>query len=279
MTSFFDAATASISYVLHDPVTRAAMVVDPVLDFVPAAGRLSTEGLDAIVRHVSDNDLSVQCIVETHVHADHVSGAAMLRDRLGGRIAMGSAVVAVRRHFAAVYEMDMSGPAEIDDLLEDGARFRLGEISCMALHVPGHTPADTAFVVGDVVLTGDTLFMPDVGTARADFPGGDAQLLFRSIHRLLALPPETRLLHCHDYPPAGRNAAWESTVAQQREANVHVGGERNEEEFVALRRARDATLAAPALMLAAVQINIEAGRLPAPAANGRRYLKLPLDSL
>ncbi|SFP55356.1 MBL fold metallo-hydrolase [Sphingomonas rubra] len=261
VASFFDSATASVSHVLHDRATRAAMIVDPVLDFDAAAGRVSTASADVLSAYVAEHDLTVGWIVETHVHADHLSAATLLRERLGGRIVMGAGVVEVRRRFADLYGRDAEGEADFDVLLADGARFALGTLDGMAMHVPGHTPADTAFVVGDVVLTGDTLFMPDVGTARADFPGGDAHALYRSIRRLLSLPAETRLLHCHDYPPEGRGPAWESTVAQQRADNLHVGGDRGEDEFVAMRQARDATLKMPALMLAAVQVNIDAGRL------------------
>lgn len=279
VTSFFDPPTATVSYILHDPATRKAMVVDPVLQFTVSAARTSTVTADAIAAHVTAHSLSVDWIVETHVHADHLSAAALLRDRLGGRIVMGSMVAGVRQYFAGVYGIDPDTNSPFDLLLEDGDALPLGEVAGIALHVPGHTPADTAFVIGDVALTGDTLFMPDVGTARADFPGGDARTLFRSIKRLLSLPPQTRLLHCHDYPGDMRAAAWESTVGQQRARNIHVGGDRSEGGFVALREARDATLLLPELMLAAVQVNIDAGRLPAPADNGRRYLKLPLDTL
>lgn len=280
IASFFDAATASVTHVLHDPASRAAMIVDPVLDFDAASGRISRRNVELVIDHVTTRHLSVEWIIDTHIHADHLSAATVLRDRLGGRIGVGRAVLDVQENLGTLFGMAPSSGGDFDRLFDDGSTFSLGGIACMALHVPGHTPADMAFVVGDTVLTGDTLFMPDFGTARADFPGGDAVQLFRSSRRLLALPADTRLLHCHDYPPAARGeAAWTSTVAEQRAGNVHVRDGVTEADFVAMRTARDATLATPALMLASIQVNMQAGRLPDPAADGRRYLKLPIDAL
>ena len=277
--SFFDSATSSITHVLWDPATRVAMIVDPVLDFDAAAGRTSDRSADAVVDYVESEELKVAWILETHVHADHLTAASALRSRLGAQIGIGRQVEDVEQAFAGMFNLNGRGPLPFDRLFDDGDRFALGNLECIALHVPGHTPADMAYVVGDVVLTGDTLFMPDFGTARADFPGGDPRQLFRSVRRLLSLPDKTRLLHCHDYPPATRAPDWRSTVAEQREDNVHIRDGIGEEEFFAMRTARDATLATPALMLAAVQVNLRGGQLPVPAPNGRRYLQLPLNAL
>ena len=278
--SFFDPATATVTHVLHDPATRRAVVVDPVLDFDAASGRVSRTSIGLIIGYIREQELVVDLILETHVHADHLSGAAILRDILGVPVGIGRAVNEVSTNFADIFASKDEASAAYDILFEDGDEFRVGHLEAVALHVPGHTPADMAYVIGDVVLTGDTLFMPDFGTARADFPGGDAQALFRSTRRLLSLPDETRLLHCHDYPPAGRDApAWISTVAEQRAANIHVRDGMEEAAFVVMRKARDATLATPALMLPSVQVNLRGGALPDPAPNGRRYLVLPLDAI
>jgi len=280
VASFFDASTASVTHVLHDPMSRTAMIVDPVMDFDAASGRISRRSIDLVIDHVTTHHLSVEWIIDTHVHADHLSAATVLRERLGGRIGIGRAVLDVQASLGRLFGMAPTAGKDFDRLFDEGNTFPLGGIACMALHVPGHTPADMAFVVGDTVLTGDTLFMPDFGTARADFPGGDAAQLFRSSRRLLSLPADTRLLHCHDYPPAARGeAAWVSTVAEQRAGNVHVRDGVAETDFVAMRMARDATLATPTLMLASIQVNMQAGRLPEPTADGRRYLQLPIDAL
>lgn len=256
------------------------MIVDPVLDFDATAGRVSHRSANRLLAHVEAEDLGVDWIIETHVHADHLSAAAWLKGKVGGKVAMGRHVVDVQRRFGGIFGSDCDGEEPFDLFLEDGQGIALGRISAHALHVPGHTPADMAVVVGDVVLTGDTLFMPDFGTARADFPGGDAGQLYRSIRRLLSLPAATRLLHCHDYPPPSRGeAAWTSTVAEQRATNIHVHDGVSEEAFVAMRRERDASLAMPSLMLASIQVNIRGGALPAPASNGHRYLKIPIDAL
>lgn len=279
VASFFDPATATYSYVIHDPITRTALIADPVLDFDAAAGRIAHRSAAAVVEHVEALDLKVDWILETHVHADHLSAAAWLRRRLGGSIAIGNAVNEVRDAMRRIFgDAPFDREAAFDVLMDDGTSFMLGGIPCIALHVPGHTPADMAFVIGDAVLVGDTLFQPDCGTARADFPGGDARRLYRSIRRLLNLPHEARLLHCHDYPPTGREAQPVSTVAAQREGNIHVRDGIDEEGFVDMRTARDATLAMPALLLPSVQVNLQ-GDLPPASPDGRHYLTLPIDAL
>ena len=281
--SFFDEATFTASHVVHNPVTRRAAVIDSVLDFDPASGRTATASAQAIIEHVRREDLIVDWLLETHAHADHLSAAPYLQQELGGRLGIGRGIVAVQEVFGKVFnagtEFARDG-SEFDRLFDDGDSFLVGDIPALVLHVPGHTPADVAYVVGDVVFTGDTLFMPDYGTARADFPGGDARQLHRSIRRLLSLPDETRLFLCHDYKALGRDRfVWETTVGAERAGNVHVRDGITEDEFAAMRTARDASLAMPKLMLPAVQLNMRGGRLPPPEANGTRYLKLPLDAL
>lgn len=281
--SFFNEPTNTVSYVVHDPATRDAAIVDSVLDFDPAAGRTSFASADAIVAYVAAANLTVAWLLETHAHADHLSAAPYLKDKLGGTLAIGREIIDVQTVFGKIFnegtEFARDG-AEFDRLFQDGDRFRIGGLEAMALHVPGHTPADLAYVIGDAVFTGDTLFMPDYGTARADFPGGSSRQLFRSIRRVLALPEATRLFHCHDYKAAGRDSfAWETTVAAQRAGNVHVHDGVSEDDFVAMRDARDATLAMPRLILPSIQVNMRGGRLPELEANGIRYLKIPLDVL
>ena len=280
--AYFDPQTWTVSYVVWDHATRHAAVIDPVLDYDFKSGHTGTKSADKVRAYLQAEQLQVDWILETHAHADHLSGARWLQERVGGRIAIGAHIREVQATFRELYNLErgfLPDGSQFDHLFGDGETFMIGTVAVTALWVPGHTPADMAYSVDGAVFVGDTLFMPDVGTARADFPGGDARTLFRSIKRLLSLPPQTRLLHCHDYPGDMRAAAWESTVGQQRARNIHVGGDRSEGGFVALREARDATLLLPELMLAAVQVNIDAGRLPAPADNGRRYLKLPLDTL
>lgn len=281
--SFFDEPTNTASYVVHDGATKVAAVIDSVLDYDSASGRTSTKAADAIVSYVDAEGLSVEWLLETHAHADHLSAAPYLKDRLGGTLAIGREIIHVQNVFGKIFNAGTDfarDGAEFDRLFDDGDRFRIGEVEAMALHVPGHTPADLAYVIGDAVFTGDTLFMPDYGTARADFPGGDSRLLFRSIRRLMGLPDETRLFHCHDYKAAGRdNFAWETTVGAQRVGNVHVHQGVSEDDFVAMRNARDATLTMPKLILPSVQVNMRGGHLPEPESNGTRYLKIPLDVL
>lgn len=281
--SFFDDPTNTVSYVVHDPATREAAIIDSVLDFDPAAGRTSFASADAIIAYVKAEKLSVTWLLETHAHADHLSAAPYLKDKLGGTLAIGREIIHVQNVFGKIFNEGSDfarDGSEFDRLFEDGDSFQIGGLQAMALHVPGHTPADLAYVIGDAVFTGDTLFMPDYGTARADFPGGDSRQLFRSIRRLMALPERTRLFHCHDYKAAGRDSfAWETTVGAQRTGNVHVHEGVSEDDFVAMRDARDATLSMPKLILPSIQVNIRGGHLPEPESNGTRYLKIPLDVL
>jgi glyoxylase-like metal-dependent hydrolase (beta-lactamase superfamily II) len=281
--AFFDEPTFTASYVAHDPRTRTAAIIDSVLDFDAAAGRTSTASADAIIAYVESEKLTVALLLETHAHADHLSAAPYLQDRLGGELAIGREITTVQRTFGKLFnagtEFERDG-SQFDRLFDDGDRFSLGELDCAVLHVPGHTPADMAYVIGDAVFCGDTLFMPDYGTARADFPGGDARQLYRSIRRLLGLPAEARVFLCHDYKAPGRDAfAWETTIGAQKTGNVHVHEGVTEDAFVAMRTARDATLSMPKLILPAVQVNMRGGELPPPEYNGTRYLKIPLDSI
>ena len=281
--SFFDEPTNTASYVVHDPATRSAAIIDSVLDFDSAAGRISHASADEIVAYVKAEDLTVAWVLETHVHADHLSAAPYLKGALGGQLAIGREIIHVQNVFGKIFnagtEFARDG-SEFDRLFEDGDRFSIGKIEAIALHVPGHTPADLAYVIGDAVFTGDTLFMPDYGTARADFPGGDSRQLFRSIRRLLELPDETRLFLCHDYKGTGRETyVWETTVGAEKVGNVHVHEGVGEDEFVAMRDARDATLGMPKLILPSIQVNMRGGHLPEPESNGGRYLKIPLDAL
>lgn len=281
--SFFDEATFTATHVVSDPATKKAAIIDSVMDFDPASGRTSTASADAVIAYVEAEGLTTDWLLETHAHADHLSAAPYLQQKLGGRIAIGRDILAVQKVFGTIFN---EGPgfardgSQFDHLFVDGEAFSLGSIPAMVLHVPGHTPADIAFVIGDAVFIGDTLFMPDYGTARADFPGGDARTLYRSIHRLLSLPGQTRLFLCHDYKAPGRDHfVWESTVEEQRAANVHVHQGVSEDDFVAMREARDKTLGMPRLILPSIQINMRGGNLPEPEDNGVRYLKLPLNSL
>jgi glyoxylase-like metal-dependent hydrolase (beta-lactamase superfamily II) len=280
--AFFDEATFTTSYVAHDPATQRAAIVDSVLDFDVAAGRTSFKSAQEIIDYVKIENLTVDWLIETHVHADHLSAAPWLQQQLGGKLMIGSDIIAVQNVFGKIFnegtEFQRDG-SQFDVLTADGDTFKIGEIDVVALHVPGHTPADMAYVVGDAVFTGDTLFMPDFGTARADFPGGDARQLYRSIRRLLSLPDHARLFLCHDYKATGRDSyVWETTVGAERAGNVHVHEGVDEETFVKMRTTRDATLAMPALILPSLQVNMRGGRLPEPDGNGTRYLKLPLDA-
>ena len=281
--AFFDESTFTASYVVHNPETKAAAIVDSVLDFDQAAGRTSTASADAIVAYLRAEELTVEWLLETHAHADHLSAAPYLQETLGGRIAIGRDIVTVQNVFGNIFNEGSAfarDGSQFDRLLEDGDSFTVGGIPAIALHVPGHTPADMAYVIGDAAFVGDTMFMPDYGTARADFPGGDARRLFRSIRRLMELPGETRVFLCHDYKAPNRDAfAWETTMLAERTANVHVHKGVSEDEFVAMRTQRDATLAMPRLILPSIQLNMRAGHLPEPEENGTRYLKLPLNVL
>ena len=279
---FFDPATETASYVVSDPATGAAAIIDPVLDFDPNAGRTGTTAADRVRDFVRTERLRVQWLLETHVHADHLSAAGYLREQLGGKTAIGEHVREVQATFARLFDVEppfRADGSQFDKLFRGDEMFGIGELAARALHVPGHTPADIAYLVGDALFVGDTLFMPDVGTARADFPGGDARTLYRSIRRLLALPPATRIFVCHDYPPAGRDVRCETSVSEERTANIHVRDGIDEDAFVEMRTTRDRTLAMPRLILPSVQVNIRAGAFPPPATNGLRYLKIPIDAI
>lgn len=279
--ALFHEPTWTVSYVVSDPESRAAAVIDSVLDFDAASGRTSTESADNIVGFVRDHGLSVEWLLETHAHADHLSAAPHLQEKLGGKLAIGREILRVQEVFGKLFNAGSAfarDGSQFDHLFADGEHFTIGGLEAVALHLPGHTPADLAYVIGDAVFTGDTLFMPDYGTARADFPGGDARQLYRSIRRLLSLPPETRLFMCHDYKvPSRDHYHWETTVAEERAHNVHVHEGVSEDEFVAMREARDRTLSMPRLLLPSIQVNMRAGHLPEPEDNGIRYLKLPLN--
>jgi len=277
--SFFDEATFTASHVVHDPATRAAAVIDSVMDYDPASGRTSFDNADQIVGYVEAEGLKVEWLLETHAHADHLSAAPYLQQKLGGKIAIGEGVRAVQQQFARVFDSDdPCDGSQFDRLFADGDRFSIGSLPAAALHVPGHTPADMAYAIGDAAFVGDTMFMPDYGTARCDFPGGDARQLYRSIQRLMALPDETRVFLCHDYQAPNRpQYVWETTVGAERTGNIHVRDGTGEDEFVAMRTKRDSTLSMPKLILPAVQVNMRAGRLPEPEANGTSYLKIPLN--
>lgn len=283
---FFDPATSTVSYVLLDAETRQCALIDTVLDYDPKSGRIATRSADRLLARVRELGASVQWILETHVHADHLSAADYLKRRLGGRTGIGGHVTTVQRTFGELFN---AGPdvardgSQFDHLFADGEAFDVGALQCRAMHTPGHTPACMTYVASDGVdvaaFVGDTLFMPDAGTARCDFPGGDARTLFQSINKVLSLPAHAMLYVCHDYQPGGRDVQFASNVADERENNIHVRNGITENEFVALRTARDAQLSLPALMLPAVQVNMRAGRLPAPEDNGRRYFKIPIDAL
>lgn len=281
--SFFDQATFTATHVVHDPVSREAAIIDPVLDFDPAAGRTGTTAAEAVVEYVRALDLHVTMLMETHAHADHLSAAPWLQARLGGQIVIGRDIVTVQRTFGDLFNEPASfarDGSQFDRLIGDGDSLTLGTIPGIALHVPGHTPACMAYLFGDALFVGDTLFMPDYGTARADFPGGDAATLYRSIRRLMRLPDATRVLLCHDYGAPGRTGfVWETTIGDERANNIHVHDGIVEKAFVAMRQARDAALTVPRLMLPSVQVNMRAGHLPQAEVNGVSYLKLPVNLL
>ncbi|MFZ4758819.1 MAG: MBL fold metallo-hydrolase [Burkholderiaceae bacterium] len=279
---FFDAATATYTYLVHDGEGGRAAVIDPVLDFDPKSGRTATRSADQVIEAARRLRLNVDWILETHAHADHLSAAPHVQRALGGRIAIGDRIGTVQRTFRDLFNLGDAQPVDgrpFDHLFAPDETFRIGALEAQALFVPGHTPACVAYRIDDAVFVGDTLFMPDVGTARADFPGGDASALYRSIRRLLALPEATRLFVCHDYPPTGRAPRCETTVAEQRASNIHVHDGIDEDAYVAMRTTRDAGLEMPTLLLASIQVNLLAGQRPAPESNGVSYLKLPLDAL
>ncbi len=281
--TFFDELTFTASHVVSDPATGAAAIVDPVLDFDPASGRTSTKSADEIIAYVKAEGLTVEWILETHVHADHLSAGHYLKEQLGGKIAIGSNITIVQKTFGEIFNAEAEfrrDGSQFDALFDDGARFKVGSIDARVMHTPGHTPACITFVIGDAAFVGDTMFMPDYGTARCDFPGGDAATLYRSIQKIFTLPGETRLFMCHDYKAPGREEyAWETTVKDEQGWNVHVGRGVSEADFVRMRTARDKTLSMPRLILPSVQINMRSGELPPPDSNGVRYLKLPLNML
>ncbi|HBP0979040.1 MBL fold metallo-hydrolase [Comamonas sp. Y6] len=277
--AFFDEATNTVTYLVADPATRQAAVIDPVLDYDHRSGKVSTTSADQVLAAAATQALDIAWILETHAHADHLSAAPYLKARTGAQVAIGEHIRDVQTIFRPVFNLDdVSGDgSEFDRLLRDGETLTIGDLKVDVLHTPGHTPACVSYRIGDAVFVGDTLFMPDYGTARADFPGGSAQTLYQSIQKLLALPTETRLFMCHDYKAPGRDRyAWESTVAEERARNVHVHEGVSADEFVAMRQRRDATLAAPTLLLPSIQVNIRAGRWPEAESNGVRYLKIPM---
>lgn len=280
---FFDEATYTITYVVHDPASGEAAIIDSVLDYDPASGRTSFASADEVIDYVKSHNLKVIWHIETHAHADHLSAAPYLQEKLGGKLAIGAAILQVQEVFGKIFNIGSEfarDGTQFDQLFADGDRFSIGNIEAIAMHVPGHTPADMAYVIGDATFVGDTIFMPDYGTARADFPGGDARQLYRSIRRLLSLPRETRLFLCHDYKAPGRDEyLWESTVGAQRDANIHVHDAVTEDQFVEMRTSRDATLDMPMLILPSVQVNIRGGRLPEPESNGVSYMKIPVNAL
>ncbi len=282
VTAFFDAQTNTVSYVVKDPGSRACAIVDSVMDIDYAAGRIAYHSADEIVAFVREHGLEVEWLIETHVHADHLSAAPYLQGLLGGKIGIGDRITIVQETFGKVFnegtEFQRDG-SQFDRLFAEGDTYMIGGMTAFAMHTPGHTPACMTHVIGDAAFVGDTLFMPDGGSARADFPGGDARTLYRSIQRVLALPPQTRLFMCHDYGPNGRDIRWETTVAEQRAHNIHARDGITEDEFVRTREARDKTLDMPRLIIPSLQVNMKAGELPAPDANGKRFLKVPLDVL
>jgi glyoxylase-like metal-dependent hydrolase (beta-lactamase superfamily II) len=281
--AFFDEPTNTVSYVVTDPATRACAVIDSVLDYDAASGRTSKASADAIIAFVKDRGLACEWLIETHVHADHLSAAPYIQKAIGGRLAIGANIRTVQDTFGKIFnagtEFERDG-SQFDRLFEDGDEFALGSIAAQVMHTPGHTPACMTYLIGDAAFVGDTLFMPDYGTARCDFPGGSARTLYRSIRRILALPPQTRLFLCHDYKAPGRDHyAWETTVEAERTGNVHVREGVSEDEFVSMREARDRTLGMPKLIIPSIQVNMRAGQMPPAEDNGTVYLKVPVDVL
>ena len=282
VTAFFDEPTNTVSYVVKDPDSNSCAIIDSVMDIDYAAGRIAYESANAIIAFIQKNGLKLEWLIETHVHADHLSGAPYIQGKLGGKIGIGENITIVQETFGKIFnegtEFQRDG-SQFDHLFKDGDAYRIGTMTAHAMHTPGHTPACVTHVTGDAAFVGDTLFMPDGGSARADFPGGDARTLYRSIKRVLSLPETTRLFMCHDYGPNGRDIRWKTTVAEQRAHNIHVRDGITEDEFVAAREARDKTLAMPKLIIPSLQVNLKAGKLPAPDESGKRFLKVPINGL
>ena len=277
---FFDEATNTVSYVVADPETSQCVVIDPVLDYDAAAGRVSTRSVDEIIQFIAAQNLNLDLVLETHVHADHLSAARVLKEKLNSRTAIGTHIKTVQDVFSGVFNLsDLAADgSQFDLLLSDSDEIQIGSLTCKVMHTPGHTPACNTYVIGDAAFIGDTLFMPDYGTARCDFPGGDAGLLFDSIQRIFQLPDDTRLFLCHDYKAPGRNEfAWETTVAEQRRSNLHIKDGTSKEAFIAFRNERDSQLEVPALILPSIQVNIRAGDMPETESNGVSYLKIPVQ--
>jgi glyoxylase-like metal-dependent hydrolase (beta-lactamase superfamily II) len=282
VVTFFDKPTNTISYIVKDPNSNACAVIDSVMDFDYASGSIAYEGADKIIAHIEANGWTLEWLIETHVHADHLSAAPYIQGKLGGKLGIGDQIRVVQDTFGKIFnegtEFQRDG-SQFDQLFHDGDSYQIGTMTAWTLFTPGHTPADMVHVIGNAAFVGDTLFMPDGGSARADFPGGDARTLYRSIQRLLALPGEMRLFMCHDYGPNGRDIQWETTVAEHREHNIHVGKGTSEDDFVRMREARDATLSMPKLIIPSLQVNMRAGRLPPPEDDGKTYLKVPINGL
>jgi glyoxylase-like metal-dependent hydrolase (beta-lactamase superfamily II) len=282
VTAFFDPQTNTVSYVVKDPQSKACAVIDSVMDIDYAAGRISYESADKIIDFIATQDLKVEWLIETHAHADHLSAAPYIQGKLGGKLGIGEKIKIVQDVFGKVFNEGTAfqrDGSQFDRLFRDGDTYEIGGMTAFAIETPGHTPACMTHVVGDAAFVGDTLFMPDGGTARADFPGGDAHVLFHSIKRVLELPPETRLFMCHDYAPGGRQIKWETTVAEEREHNIHVRDGVTEDEFVKMRETRDKTLALPKLIIPSIQVNMRGGNLPEPDEEGKRHLKVPINEL
>jgi glyoxylase-like metal-dependent hydrolase (beta-lactamase superfamily II) len=280
--AFFDPATWTLTYIVKDPNSSSCAIVDSVLDYEAASGRTKTESADQVIAMIEAEGLAVEWILETHVHADHLSAAPYLHNKLGGKIGIGAHITDVQNIFGNLFNAEPEfrrDGSQFDHLFTDGDTFSIGELTATAMHTPGHTPACMTYHVGDALFVGDTMFMPDFGTARCDFPGGDARILYQSIQKLLAFPPETRMFMCHDYMPNGREMKYETTVGEQKASNLHVHDGISEDEFVAMRSSKDKTLNMPTLILPSVQVNMRAGELPPAEDNGVRYLKIPLDAV
>lgn len=283
VASFFDNTTHTITHVVSDPNSKACVIIDPVLDYAANSGRTSKSSADEVIDYILDRKLELKWILETHAHADHLSGAPYIKEQLGGKIAIGTHILKVQKTFKNLFNFEEdfnSDGSQFDRLINDGDILKIGSLTLNAMHTPGHTPACMSYIIEDTAFVGDTIFMPDYGTARCDFPGGDARTLYRSIHKLFKLPDDTKIFLCHDYLPVGREAyQWETTIGDERRSNIHVKDSISEDDFVTMREARDKTLDMPQLILPSVQVNIRAGHFPPPEDNGVRYLKIPLDTV